>query len=98
MQTRGNFAALYDNVDKRILAFLGQSVKEIPTIYTGIFRKETSDRKFERFTSSAPFQDVPQKPEGTPYAADVIMQADTKDIPPLEWGLAFQVTETAEED
>lgn len=98
MQTRGNFAALYDNVDKRILAYLGQSAQEIKPIYPQIFRKETTDRKFERFTSSAPFQDVPQKPEGTPYAADIIMQAYTKDVTPLEWGLSFQVTETAEED
>jgi hypothetical protein len=98
MQTRGNFAALYDNVDKQILAFLGKSAQEIKAIYPQIFRKQSSDKKFERYVSSAPLGDVPQKPEGTPYAADVIMQAYTKDITPLEWGLSFQVTETAEED
>lgn len=98
IQNRGQFSALYDNVDKRILAFLGQSAKEIPTIYTGIFRKQKSDKKFERYTGSAPFGDVPQKPEGTPYAQDIIQQAFSKDITPLEWGLAFHVTETADED
>src|SRR5690242_11009946 len=98
MQVRGTVPALYDNVDKRILAFLGKSAKEIPTIYTDIFRKQSTDKKFERFTSVAPFADVPQKPEGAPYATDLIQQANTKDIAALEWGLAFVVTETAEED
>jgi hypothetical protein len=98
IQNRGQFSALYDNVDKRILAFLGQSAKEIPTIYPKIFRKQKSGKKFERYTSAAPFGDVPQKPEGTPYTADIIQQAYSKDITPLEWGLAFNVTETAEED
>jgi hypothetical protein len=98
MQVRGTVPALYDNVDKQILAFLGKEAKEIPTIYTSIFKRQKSDKKFERYTSVAPFGDVPQKAEGAQYATDLIQQANTKDITPLEWGLAFVVTETAEED
>lgn len=98
VQNRGLTPALYDNVDKAVTTYLGKSAKEIPTIYTRIFRKMTSDRKFERTTSFAPFGDVPAKPEGNEYAFDIIMQAYTKDITPVEYGLGFAVTETAMED
>src|SRR5687767_15200915 len=98
VQNRGQFSALYDNVDKVVTALIGKHVKEIPTIYTKYFGKVESTKKFERFTSSAPFGDVPQKPEGTEYVFDIIQQGYTKDVTPLEWGLGFEVTETAEED
>lgn len=98
MQNRGVFSALYDNVDKTVTALIRKNVKEIPTIYTSIFGKMSTSKKFERFVTSAPFGDVPQKPEGNEYAFDLIMQAYTKDITPVEYGLGFEVTETAEED
>lgn len=97
-QTRGQFSALYDNVDKTVTALIQKNVKEIQPIYPQLFQTMKSDRKFERFVTSAPFGDVPQKPEGNPYAFDLIMQAYTKDITPVEYGLGFAVTETAEED
>jgi hypothetical protein len=97
-QTRGVFSALYDNVDKTVTALIQKNVKEIKPIYPQLFKKMTSDRKFERFVTSAPFGDVPQKPEGNPYSFDLIQQAYTKDITPNEYGLGFAVTETAEED
>lgn len=98
VQNRGQFSALYDNVDKVVTALIGKQVKEIPTIYTEYFGKVESSRKFERFVSSAPFGDVPEKPEGTEYSFDIIQQGYTKDVTPLEWGMGFEVTETAEED
>lgn len=98
VQNRGQFSALYDNVDKTIMALIGKQIKEIPTIYTELFGKMDSTKKFERIVTSAPFGDVPQKPEGTPYAFDIIQQGFTKDITPLEYGMGFEFTETAEED
>jgi hypothetical protein len=97
-QTRGVFPALQDNVDKVVTGLIQKNVKEIKPIYPQFFKKMTSDRKFERFVTSAPFGDVPQKPEGNPYSFDLIQQANTKDITPVEYGLGFRVTETAEED
>jgi hypothetical protein len=98
IQNRGQFGALYDNVDKVVTALVGKNVKEIKPIYPPLFKKMSSDRKFERFVTSSPFGDVPQKPEGTPYSFDIIQQANTKDITPVEYGLGFEVTETADED
>lgn len=98
VQNRGQFSALYDNVDKVVTALIGKEVKEMQAIHPKIFGKMESSRKFERFVSSAPFGDVPEKPEGTDYTFDIIQQGYTKDVTPLEWGMGFEVTETAEED
>lgn len=98
MQLRSQFPALVDNIDKMVTALLDKSVKELQPIYPKLFKKQTTDRKFERIVTSAPFGDVPQKPEGEEYATDLIQQANTKDVTPLEWGLMFEVSETAEED
>ena len=97
-QVRGINPDLYDNVEKTMAGVMKGQLKELSRIYTGYYNVKTSDRKFERIVSFAPFGDVPQKPEGEPYATDIIQQANTKDVTPLEWGLMFAVTETAEED
>ena len=97
-QVRGLLPANIDNVDKQVTALLDKNVRELQPIFTKLFRKQTTTRKFERVVSFAPFGDVPQKPEGEPYATDIIQQAFTKDVTPLEWGLQFAVTEAAEED
>lgn len=98
IQNRGQFAALYDNVDKVIESLIGKQLKEIETVYTKTFRKEESTRKFERIVTSVAYGDVPQKPEGEEYQFDVIQQGWTKDITPIEYGLGTEWTETAEED
>lgn len=98
MQVRASVPALVDNVDKQVTALLDKNVRALQPIFPKLFRKQTTDRKFERVVTTAPFGDVPQKPEGSEYATDLIMQANTKDVTPLEWGLMFEVTETAEED
>jgi hypothetical protein len=97
-QLRNQIPANVDNVDKIVTALLDKNVKELPTIYTKLFKKQSTGKKFERVVSYAPFGDVPQKPEGEEYATDLIQQANTKDITPLEWGMMFEVSETAEED
>ncbi len=98
MQLRSTIPALVDNVDKVVTSLIGKSVKELQPIHPKLFKKQSTTKKFERIVTTAPFGDVPQKPEGEEYATDLIMQANTKDVTPLEWGLMFEVTETAEED
>lgn len=97
-QVRATIPALVDNVDKQVTSLLGKNVKELQPIFPKLFKKQSTTKKFERTVTTAPFGDVPQKPEGEDYATDLIMQANTKDVTPIEWGLMFEVTETAEED
>jgi hypothetical protein len=97
-QLRSTIPALVDNVDKQVTALLDKNVRELQPIHPKLFRKQSTTKKFERIVTTAPFQDVPQKPEGEDYQTDLIIQAYTKDVTPLEWGLMFEVTETAEED
>ncbi len=98
MQVRSTIPANVDNVDKLMTALLDKNVRELPTIYPKLFRKQSTGKKFERIVTVAPYGDVPQKPEGEEYATDLIQQAYTKDVTPLEWGLMAEITETAEED
>jgi hypothetical protein len=98
MQLRATIPALVDNVDKQVTSLLDKNVREIQPIHPKLFKKQSTTKKFERIVTTAPFGDVPQKLEGEEYATDLILQANTKDITPLEWGLMFEVTETAEED
>jgi len=97
-QLRSTIPANVDNVDKVMTALLNKNVREYSPIFTKLFRKQTTVRKFERTVTVAPYGDVPQKPEGEEYATDIIQQAYTKDVTPLEWGLMAEMTETAEED
>lgn len=98
VQTRGVFPGLYDNVDKVVDGLLGKELKELPKNWAKIFRTQSSDKKFERFVSSAPFGDIPEKAEGADYSFDLIMQGYTKDVTPVEFGMGFRLTETADED
>jgi hypothetical protein len=103
IQNRGQVPALYDGVgnngSKVVTALLGKYAKEIKPIHPSIFPKVTlSSGKFKRYVNTAPYLDVPTKPEGTPYSFDIIMQAGSKDITPVEYGLGTRWTETAEED
>ncbi len=97
-QLRSQTPALSDNVDKFVTSLLGKTVKELARIHPKVFRKQSTGKSFERTTTFAPFSDVPEKPEGEEYQTDLIMQAWTKDVRPLEFGLMFEATETAEED
>lgn len=98
IQTRGQFAALYDNVDKTVAGLVGKELKELDSKWKKLFRTQSSDKKFERFVSSAPFGDIPEKGEGEDYTFDLIQQGYTKDVTPVEFGMGFKLTETADED
>lgn len=97
-QVRGTVPGFYDNVDKEVRTILKDTLKELEPIFPMYYNMRTSDRKFERVMSIVPFGDVAEKPEGEVYALDLIRQAHTKDFTHTEFGLGFEVTETALED
>lgn len=98
MQVRGSFPANIDNVDKQVVGLVGTTLKEHPKIYSKYFNIESSDRKFERIVTKASFTEVPLKGEGEDYQTQLINQGYTKDFTHLEFGLAFGLTQTAQED
>lgn len=98
MQLRSQVPANVDNVDKLMTALLDKNVDELKETHPKLFRKQTTGKKFERIVTVAPYGDVPEKPEGEEYATDLIQQANTKDVTPLEFGLMAEISETAEED
>lgn len=97
-QVRGTFTQLYDNIDKDITAILKRTLTELKPIWKQVFNELSSSRKFERTHVYTPFGDVPEKPEGEVYALDLLRPGHTKDFTHLEFGMGFEVTETAEED
>lgn len=103
VQNRGQVPALYDGVgnngNKSVDALLGKYAKELPVFHSKVFPKVTlASGKFKREVRIAPYLDVPEKPEGTPYSFDILMQAGSKDITPKEYGLGTRWTEAAQED
>ena len=98
-QTRGTFTALSDNTDYRdVFALVDGFLKEQKPIWKGYYNVETSDRKTEITQSFVELGDVPEKPEGENYSTDIIRPGHTKSVSHVEFGLGFEVTETAEED
>ena len=97
-QTRGTFTELYDNVDKAVFTLLFDAQKELKKIWPSVYNIKTSDKKFERVMSVTGMGDVPQKGEGAAYTSDVIRPGWTKDYTHLEYGMMFEVTQTALED
>ncbi len=97
-QVRGQFDALYDNVDKSFYGIMKDKLKELQRIYPKVYNIKTSDRKFERVVTYVPFGDTVSKPEGEAYTMDLLRQGYTKDFTHTENGLGFEVTQTALED
>jgi hypothetical protein len=99
MQLRSQIPANVDNIDKFVTAHLDKNVEALPPIFHQTVQEADVPRtSSSSIVSVAPFGDVPQKPEGEEYATDLIQQAWTKDVTPLEYGLMFEVSEAAEED
>ena len=97
-QTRGTFAELYDNIDKAVYTLLFDAQKELPRIWTKLYNVKSSDKKFERIMTVTGMGDVPEKGEGAPYTSDIIRAGWTKDFTHTEYGMMFEVTQTALED
>ncbi len=97
-QLRATFVELYDNIDKTVFTVLNDQLKELKPMWRQYFNVKTSDKKFERVMTVTGMGDVPEKAEGATYATDLIKVGYTKDFTHTEFGLGFEVTETALED
>ncbi len=98
MQVRGTFPELYDNIDKTVKTIIRDTLAELPAVWREVFNVKSSEKKFERYQTVVPMGDVPEKGEGEVYALDMIRPGWQKDFLHLEFGLGFEVTETAQED
>lgn len=98
MQVRGSFPDLYDRIEKTVKTIIFDSLQELEPQYKKFTNVKSSSKKFERVLSVTPFGDVPQKDEGQVYALDVVRPGWTKDFVHVEFGLGFEITETALED
>lgn len=97
-QTRATFAELNDNLDRDINVLLGKEWKEIKPIWKRYYTVKDSDKRSELVTTVTGVGDIPEKPEGMPYATDVIKVGYTKEFLHTEFGMMFEVTKTALED
>lgn len=97
-QTRGSFSQLFDNTDRAVGVMLNKQLKELPDIWKNYFQVKSSDRQTEISLPVVGFGDIPEKPEGNPFATDVLMPGHEKRVTHTEFGAAFEVTQTALED
>ena len=97
-QTRGTFTELHDNTDRTIFTLLGKEWKEIKPIWRRYFNVKSSQKRSELVLSVTGVGDIPEKPEGQPYATDIIRSGYQKEFLHTEFGLMFEVTQTALED
>ena len=97
-QTRGTFTELYDNTDRAVYTLLGKEWKEQKPIWRRLYNIKNSEKRSELITTVTGVGDIPEKPEGQPYATDVIKVGYTKEFLHTEFGMMFEVTQTALED
>lgn len=98
MQTRGTFTELHDNVDRSIFTMLGKEWKEQKPIWRRVYDIKTSDKRSEIVMNVTGVGDIPEKPEGATYVSDVIKAGWPKEFLATEFGMMFEVTQTALED
>jgi hypothetical protein len=97
-QTRGTFTELHDNLDRTVFTLLGKEWKEQKPIWRRVYNVKDSGKRSELITTVTGVGDVPEKGEGMPYATDVIKVGYTKEFLHTEFGLMFEVSQTALED
>ena len=97
-QTRGTFAELHDNTERDLYVLLGKEYKEITPKWRQIYGVKTSKKRSELVQTVVGMGDVPEKPEGGIFPTDVIQAGYSKEFLATEFGLAFEVTMTAQED
>lgn len=98
IQTRGNFAELSDNFDKSIYTLLFDARKELPNRWKESIQEKKSKKRFERTLSVVGVGDIPEKGEGAAYTSSILKPGWSKDFLHTEFGLMFEVTQTALED
>ena len=97
-QTRGSFSQLNDNTDRLVYVMYQQQLKELPDIWKNVTQVLDSNRQTEIRLPVVGFGDIPEKPEGNPFATDLLMPGYEKRVTHTEFGGAFEVTQTALED
>lgn len=97
-QTRGSLSQLHDNTDRKVFVMLNQQLKKLPPGWRKRIKVESSSRQTEIAMNIVGFGDTPEKPEGQPYATDLLKPGFEKRVTHTEFGLGFEVTETALED
>lgn len=97
-QTRGTFSSLHDNTDRLIYVMLDRQLKRMPNIWKKYTNVEDSDRMTEISQGVVGFDDVPEKPEGEPYASAILRPGHEKRVTHTTFGYMFDVTQEALED
>ena len=97
-QTRGTFAEIHDNLDRAVYTLLGKEYKELTPIWRKYFTVKTSQKRSELVQTVTGMGDVPEKGEGQPYVADIIQAGYQREFLHTEFGMMFEVTQTALED
>jgi hypothetical protein len=97
-QTRGTFTELHDNLDRTIYTLLGKEWKEQNPIWRRVYAIKNSQKRSELVTTVTGVGDIPEKGEGATYVSDIIKPGWTKEFLHTEFGLMFEVTQTALED
>ena len=97
-QTRGSLSQLHDNTDRKVFVMLNQQLKKLKPGWRDRVKVESSARQTEIAMNIVGFGDTPEKPEGEPYATDLLRPGHEKRISHTEFGLGFEVTQTALED
>lgn len=97
-QTRGTFNELHDNLDRTVFTLLGKEYKQLSPIWKQVYATKTSEKRSELVTTVTGMGDAQEKPEGSAFQTDVIQVGYTKEFLHTEFGLAFEVTITAQED
>ena len=97
-QTRGTFVELHDNLDRAVYTLLGKEYKELSPIWRKYYQVKTSQKRSELVLSVTGMGDVPEKGEGQPYTTDIIQTGYSKEFLHTEFGMMFEVTQTALED
>lgn len=97
-QTRGTFTELHDNTDRSIFGLLNKEYKALDPIWRRIYEIKNSEKRSEIQTGVTGMGDAQEKAEGASFALDTIQAGYTREFLHTEFGLAFEVTMTAEED
>ncbi len=97
-QTRGSLSQLHDNTDRKVWVMLNSQLKKLPPGWRKRIKVENSSRQTEIAMNIVGFGDTPEKPEGEPYATDLLRPGHEKRVTHTEFGLGFEVTQTALED
>jgi len=97
-QTRGTFAELHDNLDRSVFTLLGKEYKEIAPTWRKYYQVKNSQKRSELVLTVTGMGDVPEKGEGQAYTTDIIQAGFPKEFIHTEFGMMFEVTQTALED